>query len=187
MDSSLFDLLNNPDGIDENNFDSVFDRLSDTDRKKAMLEVCRMYNRLFFKNKKIIQEHFGASSEGLLTLFNYQDIDQILQDLEETDKALKEDEKAEQELKTFSRKAHNKKRTDMLENLPVSETDLYPDDPEFEKVRDLCSEVKPTIRQEIIREPQRYYNKKTICHNYVYTDEQGETHFPCQRSGFQTD
>lgn len=62
--------------------------------------------------------------------------------------------------------------------LPVSKlTDIYPDSPEFLAVKEQCKELRPSIINLIEHVPAQLTVRRWVCHNFVYEDEYGESHF----------
>lgn len=62
--------------------------------------------------------------------------------------------------------------------LPVDkQVDIYPDSPEFLAVKDQCKELKPSIINLIEHVPAQLKVNRWVCHNYVYEDQYGESHF----------
>lgn len=183
MNGDINAILYSPDGINSELLASLFQKLLDEGKAtETFLELAELFNYLHFKNRKTVYALFGASSEHQITLEDYDENGNLKDDvraaLETADEVRREIEVADEEYTEVvtRRKKHYTRQTEQIDKLPVQEIHLYPEGEEFERVRALCFESKPTEYCEIVTVPQKLFNQKTICHNYLYTDEYGQTH-----------
>ncbi|EJW98492.1 Transposase, IS66, partial [gut metagenome] len=171
-------------------FSRCFRAIHKKEKEEFFLEIVKALNHLYFKQDKTIQEMYGPSSERFnalcgstqLSLFDFDKNgelkDEIQKAIEMADELRNQKEPLEDQQKevAYKRKTKNRSRRELIDKLPVTEINLYPEGEEFTQKYENCFETIPTIHEEVIYESAKMYVKRTICHNYIYTDEHGESH-----------
>lgn len=136
------------------------------------------------KNEKLNaarQRLFGKKSEqihmiqrGLFDVFNEAE---VINDMMSEEEAIRSLEDEGYIVRKASKKKSKGRHNPSFDSLPEEIIDYYPESEDYLKVKDQCSELKTEDRVEIEYIPVTLKKRIYRIHCFVYTDEQGETHF----------
>lgn len=176
--SCLLCLIQSPDGVKQEDVFEMFKDASKEELLKITAQISEMFNYNFIKRIKRTNERFGTSSEGMPSLFEelpegHLDANSEAASILEN---LSQEQDDEEIVQTAKRKKKKRTLHDNINNLPKFINTFEPTGPEFEVVKDKCSQLKSLVYDQLVFVPGQYYVKRDIYPVYVYEDENGETH-----------
>lgn len=156
--------------------------LSEKEAKDYLMEVFVKHYEKVHVNRKLINAQYGACSEQLVLDLDGTTPDQIVKEMDLIE-AKAEEEIAE--ARTHKRRRYRRNTKINIDQLPVENTDIYPDDPDYLEHPELYREVSPELFREIVAVPSKVYVKQQTRHQFVRMDENEETEtFVCAKSPY---
>lgn len=157
------------DDLDTSELNQLLNSLTEEELRSNTEDLIYLIRQILSKKRRLTNMIYDSSTEQI-PLFETEPTEQ-----EKLEKQSAEEEAEQYTVIQEHIRKKRKSRRESIDQLPVREKDVYPDDPRFLEIKDQCRELAPTICEEIGCQCAEIYNSRTIIHHFAWTDENGDT------------
>ncbi|MFR7639446.1 MAG: hypothetical protein ACLUYS_07345 [Allobaculum sp.] len=157
------------DDLDTSELNQLLNSLTEEELRSNTEDLIYLIRQILSKKRRLTNMIYDSSTEQI-PLFETEPTEQ-----EKLEKQAAEEEAEQYTVIQEHIRKKRKSRRESIDQLPVREKDVYPDDPRFLEIKDQCRELAPTICEEIGYQCAEIYNSRTIIHHFAWTDENGDT------------